>query len=108
MCQFQGYNKKCDLKSLNGRLMDAHEVCCSIASAYAPAPGSKAVEIVSKEQQVFHAEYDGRYMSQIHSKFCQGTRNHFEKLLNECGRAHRNDAGQCLTKNCQQSGNGDG
>ena len=76
------------------------------APAYAPAPASEAAvitckeqqessdvhtvrcnaaEIMSKEQQDFHVEYDGDYMIQIHSKICQGTRNHFGKLLNEYG-----------------------
>ena len=52
---------------------DVHKVRCN------------ASELVSKEQQDFHVEYDGGYMIQIHSKICQGTRSHFEKLLNEYG-----------------------
>ena len=120
------------------------------APAYAPAPASEAAEItykeqessdvhkvrcdaaeiMSKEQQDFHVEYDGDYMIQIHSKICQGTRNHFGKLLNEYGMSDLipvylekdalnfyfnrevkseeihslNDAEQCLEKENQQSG----
>ena len=70
-------------------------------------------------------------MIQIHSKFCQGTRNQFEKFLNEYGMSDLvpvylekdalnfhlnrevkseeihslNDAEQCLEKENQQSGN---
>ena len=83
--QFQGYDEQCWTGSLNGRLLVAHEVCCSIASACASAPASESADTVIKEQQDFHVEYDGGYMIQIHRTNCQGTRNHFEKLLNEYG-----------------------
>ena len=56
---------------------DAHRVSGNNASAYAPAPASKAVEIVSKEQHDFHVEYDGGDMIQIHRKICQGKRKSF-------------------------------
>ena len=39
--------------------MDAHEVCCNIASTYASAPASESADTVSKEQQDSHVEYDG-------------------------------------------------
>ena len=110
--------------------MDAHEVCCSTASAYASAPASEAAEIAYKEQQDY-VGHDGGYMISIQSKICQGTRNHFEKLLIECGmsdlipvylekdalnfylnrevmseKIHSlNDAEQCLEKENQQTGN---
>ena len=70
-------------------------------------------------------------MTQIHRKFCKGTRNHFERLLNEYGMSDLvpvylekdalnfylnrevkseeihslNDTEQCLEKGNQQSGN---
>ena len=97
---------------------DVHKVRCN------------AAETVSNEQQYFHVEYDGGYMIQIHSEICQGTRNHFEKLLNEFGTSDLipvylekdvlnfylnrevkseeihslNDAEQCFEKENQQSG----
>ena len=52
---------------------DVHKVRCN------------AAETVSKDQQDFHVEDDGGYMIQIHTKICQGTRNYFQKLLNEYG-----------------------
>ena len=93
LCQFQGHNEKCQARSLNGRLADAHQVLGSNASAFAATQAASdvhearcnAAETLSKEQQDFHVEYDGGYMIQIHSKFCQGTINHYEKLLNEYG-----------------------
>ena len=72
---FKGTIKSANSGSLSGRLMDAHEVCCSIASACASAPASESAEIVSKEQQDFHVEYRGGYMIQIHRKICQGRRS---------------------------------
>ena len=69
--QFQGYDENGLPRSLDGRLTDAHQVFCS------------AAEIACKEQQVFYSGHDGGYMISIHSKIRQGTRIHFEKLLNE-------------------------
>ena len=86
--QFQGYDKRCQLRSLNGRLMDVHEVCCSTATACASAPASEAAEIAYKEQQDFYVGHGGGYMIPIHSKLCQGTRIHFGKVLNEDGMRH--------------------
>ena len=92
-CQFQEYDEKCQTRSLNGRLAGAHQVLGSKASAFAATRaasdvhkvGCNAAETVSKEQQDFHVESDGGYMIRIHSKNCQVTRHHFEKLLNEHG-----------------------
>ena len=138
-CQFQGYDEKCQTGSLNGRLADAHQVLGSNALAFEALHAASDVhkvrcnvaETVSKEQQYFYVEYDGGYMIQIHSKICQGTRSHFEKLFNEYGMSDLvpvylekdalnfylnrevkseeihslNDTEQCLEKGNQQSGN---
>ena len=69
--QIRGYDENGLLRSLNGRLTDAHKVLCS------------AAEIACKGQQDFCLGHDGGYMIPIHSKICQGMRIHFEKLLNE-------------------------
>ena len=141
-CQFQGYDKKCQTRSLNGRIADAHQVWSSNALAFAATQAASdvhkvrcnAAETVFKEQKDFDVGYDGGYMIQIHSKICQGTRNHFEKLLNEYGMSDLipvylekdalncylnrevkseeihslNDAEQCLEKESPQSGNENG
>ena len=127
----QGYDENGLPGSLNGRLTDAHEVWCSIASASAPAPASGAAGIACKEQQDFNMGHDGGYMIPTHSKIGQGVRVHFEKLLNEYGKnelipvypendtpnfylnrevkseeTHSvSDAEQCFEKESQQSGN---
>ena len=65
--------------------------------------------------------HDGRYMIPIHSKICQGMRDHFEKeivylesnIFNfhlnrevKSAETHNvNDAEQCFAKESQQSGN---
>ena len=72
--QFQGYDENGLLRSLNGRLTDAHQVLCS------------AAEIVCKEQQDFYLGHDGGCMVPVHSKIGQGMRTHFEKLVNEYGK----------------------
>ena len=85
LVNFQGYDEKCRTRSLNGRLADAHQVLGSNALAFAATQAASDVhkvrcndaELVSKEQQDFHVDYDGGYMIQIHSKNCPGTRNHF-------------------------------
>ena len=67
--QFQGYDEKGLLQSLNGRLTVVHKVLCS------------AAEIARKGRQYFYLGHDGGYMIPIHSKIGQGVRNHFEKLV---------------------------
>ena len=92
-CQFQGYDEKCQTRSLNGRLAGAHQVLGSNALAFTATQAASdvhnvqcnAAETVSKEQQDFHVEYDGGYMIQLHSKFWSGNKNHYEKLFNEYG-----------------------
>ena len=51
-----------------------HKVLCS------------AAEIACKGRQYFHLGHDGGYMTPIHSKICQGTRTHLEKLVNWHGK----------------------
>ena len=53
---FQGYDENGLLRSLNGRLTDAHKVLCS------------AAEIARKERQDFYLGHDGGYMIPIYSK----------------------------------------
>ena len=69
---FQGYDENGLPRSLNGRLVDAHEVLCSTASASAPAPASGAAGIAC--------------MIPTHRKIGQGMRLHFGKMLNEYGK----------------------
>ena len=83
--QFQGFDEKGKPTSLNGRLNDAHRVLGSTAPAYASAPASEAAEIAYKEQQDFYVGHDEGNMSLSHSNICQGTKSHFEKVLNEYG-----------------------
>ena len=120
--QSQGYDENGLPRSLNGRLTDVHQVLCS------------AAEIGCKEQQDSYLGHAGGCMIPIHSKIGQRMRIHFENLVNW----HRkndlipvylennifnfysnrevnstetnnvNDADHYPTKNCQQSGNGDG
>ena len=61
-----------------------------ITGSQVSKPAIESAETVSKEQQDFHVEYDGGCMTEIHSKNCQRTRNHIDKVLNEYGKAHRN------------------
>ena len=92
--QFEGFDEKGKPRSLNGRLTDTHQVLGSNASAFAKAQSvpdihkvrCSAAKIAYKEQQDFSVGRDGGYMIPIHSKIGQGTRIHFEKLLNEDGR----------------------
>ena len=120
--QFQGYDENGLLRSLNGRLTDAHKVLCS------------AAEIACKGRQDFYLGHDGGYMILIHSKIGQGMRIHFEKLVNWFGKNeiipvylennilnfylfrevkstginNVKEANHCLLNNSHQSGNGDG
>ena len=64
---------------------NAMALAAAQAGSDVPKVRCNAAETLSKEQQDFHVENDGGYMIQIHSKICQGTKNHFEKLLNEYG-----------------------
>ena len=114
--QLQGYDENGLLRSLNGRLTGAHKVLCS------------AAEIACKGRQDFHLGHDGGFLIPIHSKFGQGMRTHFEKLVNWHGKTELipvylennifnfylnremkstetnnvNDADRCLAKNCHQ------
>ena len=72
--QLQEHDENGLLRSLNGRLTDAHKVLCS------------AAEIACEERQDFYLGQDGVSMILIHSKSGQGLRIHFEKLLNEYGK----------------------
>ena len=72
--QYRGYDENGLLRSLNGRLTDAHQVLCS------------AAEIACKGQQDFYLGHNGGYMIPIHSKIGQGMRIHFEKLVNGYGK----------------------
>ena len=118
--QFQGCDQNGLLRSLNGRLV--HKVLCS------------AAEIACKERQDFNFGHDGGYMISSQSKIGQGTRIHFEKLVNWHGKNelipvylennifnfslnrevkstennNMNDADHYLAKICQHSGNGMG
>ena len=115
--QFQGYDENGLPRSLNGRLTGAHKVLCS------------AAEIACKGRQDFYLGHDGGYMILIDRKIGAGMRIYFEKLVNWHGKNefipvhlennifnfvkstetnNVNDADHCPTKNCQQSGNGDG
>ena len=58
------------LRSLNGRLTDAHKVLCS------------AAQIACKGRHDIYFGHDGGYMIPIHSKIGQGMTIHFEKLVN--------------------------
>ena len=78
--QFQGYDENGLPRSLNGRLTDAHEVLCSIASASAPAPASGAAVIGCKEQQDLYVGHNGGYMISIHSKLVR----EWEFILRNC------------------------
>ena len=119
---FQGYEEKCQTGSLNVRLADAHKVLGSNSLAFAATQAASDLHKVRCNA--------GGYMIQIHSKICQGTRNHFEKLLNKYGMSDLlpvylekdalnfylnrevkyeeihslNDAEQCLEKENQHSG----
>ena len=84
--QFQRYDEMGKPRSLNGRLVDAHEVLNSTASASAYAPASGAVGIACKEQKDFYVRYNGGYMIPTHSKIGQGVRIYFEKLLKQSGK----------------------
>ena len=120
--QFQGYDENGLLRSLNGRLTGVQKLLCN------------AAEFACKVRQDFSLGHDGGYMIPIHSKIGQGTRLHFEKLVNWYGMNELipvylennifnfylnrevkstesnnvNDADHYPTKNCQQSGNEDG
>ena len=83
--QFQGYDENGFPRSLDGRLMDAHEVWNSSASASASAPTSRVVEIACEEQQDLYVKHNGGHMISTHSKIGQETRVYFEKLLDEYG-----------------------
>ena len=117
--QFQGRDEN---GSLNGRLTGVHKVMCS------------AAEIACKGRQDFYLGHDGGYMIPFCSKIGQEMRKHLEKLVNWYGKkeliplylennifniylnrevkstetSNVNDADHHPTKNCQQSGNGDG
>ena len=119
--QHEGCDENGLLISLNERPTGVHNVMCS------------AAEIACKGRHDFYPGHDGEYMIPIHSKIGQGMRIHFEKLVNWYGKNELvpvslensifnfylnreakstetnnvNDADH-LTKNCQQSGNGDG
>ena len=84
--QFLGYDEMGKPRSLNGRLMDAHEVLNNTASASASAPSSGAAEISCKEQQHLYVRHNGGYMIPTHSKIGQGMRTHFDKLLQKYGK----------------------
>ena len=113
--QFQGYDENGLLRSLNGRLTDAHQVLCS------------AAEIACKGRRDFYLDgHDGGYVIPIHSKIGKGMRIRFEKLVNWHGKNELipvylennifnfywnrevkstetnnvNDADHCLAKNC--------
>ena len=120
--QLQGYDENGWLRSLNERLSGVHKLLCSVA------------EIACKGIQDFHLGHDGGHVIPIHSKIGQGMRIQFEILVNWYGKNELipvylqdnmfnfylnrevkstesnnvNDADHCPTKNCQQSGNGDG
>ena len=120
--QFHGHDEIGLPTPLNGRLTDVHKVLCS------------AAEIACKGRQDFYLGHDGGYMIPIRSKFGQGMRIHFGKLVNWHGKnelipvylennifnfhlnreaksaetSNVNGADHCHAKNSQQWGNGDG
>ena len=71
--QFQGYDENGLLRFVNGRFTGVRNVLCS------------AAEIACKGRQDFYLGHDGGYMILIRSKFGQGMRIHFEKLVNRDG-----------------------
>ena len=83
--QFQGYGENGFPRSLDGRLMDAHEVLNSSALAFVSAPASRVAGIAGQEQD-FYVKHKGGYTIPTHSKNRLGMRNHFEKLLDEYGK----------------------
>ena len=91
-CQKQVNQEKCQTRSLNGRLADAHHVLGALAFAATQAASDfhkvrcSAAGIACKEQQDFYVGHDGGYMIPTHSKMSQEMRIHFETLFNECGK----------------------